>query len=79
VVRSEKVSGISTDGREELATLLQFLRDGDTLVVSRIDRLARSLRDLENIVHDLRDRAADRHLYGRRQVFPRHARRVLRI
>jgi DNA invertase Pin-like site-specific DNA recombinase len=29
VVRSEKVSGISTDGREELATLLQFLRDGE--------------------------------------------------
>jgi DNA invertase Pin-like site-specific DNA recombinase len=56
VVRSEKVSGISTDGREELATLLQFLRDGDTLVVSRIDRLARSLRDLKNIVHDLRER-----------------------
>jgi len=55
-VRSEKVSGISTDGREELATLLQFLRDGDTLVVSRIDRLARSLRDLKNIVHDLRER-----------------------
>jgi DNA invertase Pin-like site-specific DNA recombinase len=56
VVRSEKVTGASTDGREELATLLQFLRDGDTLVVTRIDRLARSLRDLQNIVHDLRQR-----------------------
>jgi DNA invertase Pin-like site-specific DNA recombinase len=42
--------------REELATLLQFLREGDTLVVTRIDRLARSLRDLQNIVHDLRQR-----------------------
>ena len=58
MVRSEKVSGISTDGREELATLLQFLRDGDTLVVSRIDRLARSLRDLKNIVHNLRERVS---------------------
>ena len=56
MVRSEKVSGISTDGREELATLLQFLREGDALVVTRIDRLARSLRDLQNIVHDLRQR-----------------------
>jgi DNA invertase Pin-like site-specific DNA recombinase len=56
VVRSEKVTGTSTDGREELATLLQFLREGDTLVVTRIDRLARSLRDLQNIVHDLRQR-----------------------
>jgi DNA invertase Pin-like site-specific DNA recombinase len=56
VVRSEKVTGTSTDGREEQATLPQFLRDGDTLVVTRIDRLARSLRDLQNTVHDLRQR-----------------------
>jgi DNA invertase Pin-like site-specific DNA recombinase len=56
VVRSEKVTGTSTEGRQELATLLQFLREGDTLVVTRIDRLARSLRDLQNIVHDLRQR-----------------------
>ena len=54
LVRSDKVTGTSTEGREELATLLQFLREGDTLVVTRIDRLARSLRDLQNIVHDLR-------------------------
>jgi DNA invertase Pin-like site-specific DNA recombinase len=47
VVRSEKVTGTTTDGREELTTLLQFLREGDTLVVTRIDRLARSLRDLQ--------------------------------
>jgi len=40
VVRSEKVTGTSTEGREELATLLQFLREGDTLVVTRVDRLA---------------------------------------
>ena len=56
VVRSEKVTGTSTDGREEPATLLEFLREGDALVVTRIDRLARSLRDLQNIVHDLRQR-----------------------
>ena len=57
VVRSQKVTGASADGREELATLLQFLREGDTLMVTRIDRLARSLRDLQNIVHDLRQRS----------------------
>jgi DNA invertase Pin-like site-specific DNA recombinase len=51
VIRSEKVTGTTTDGREELATPLQFLREGDALVVTRIDRLARSLRDLQNIVH----------------------------
>jgi len=36
--------------------LLAFLREGDTLVVTRIDRLARSIRDLQNIVHDLKSR-----------------------
>jgi DNA invertase Pin-like site-specific DNA recombinase len=56
VVRSEKVSGTSTEGREELKTLLLFLRKDDTLVVTRIDRLARSTRDLQNIVHELRER-----------------------
>ena len=33
---------------------MQFLRRGDTLVVTRIDRFARSLRDLQNLVHELR-------------------------
>jgi len=50
VIRSEKVTSTSTEGREELATPLQFVREGGTLVVTRIDRLARSLRDLQNIV-----------------------------
>jgi DNA invertase Pin-like site-specific DNA recombinase len=53
VIRSEKVSGTSVNGRTELTTLMQFLRDGDTLVVTRVDRLARSIRDLQNIVHEL--------------------------
>ncbi len=56
VIRSEKVSGTSRDGRDELATMMEFLRDGDTLMVTRIDRLARSVRDLMNIVHELGER-----------------------
>ena len=56
VVREEKVSGTSLKGRSELTTLLEFLRKGDELVVTRIDRLARSMRDLQNIVHDLTER-----------------------
>ena len=52
-IRQEKVSGTSIQGRDELNTLLEFLRDGDELVVTRIDRLARSIRDLQNIVYDL--------------------------
>ena len=56
VVREEKVSGTSLKGRSELTTLLEFLRTGDELVVTRIDRLARSMRDLRNIVHDLTEK-----------------------
>ena len=52
-IRQEKVSGISTQGRDELKTLLDFLREGDELVVTRVDRLARSIRDLQNIVYEL--------------------------
>lgn len=56
VIREEKVSGTGIEGREELKTMLEFLREGDTLVVTRIDRLARNMRDLQNIVHDLKAR-----------------------
>jgi DNA invertase Pin-like site-specific DNA recombinase len=52
-IRQEKVSGTSVQGRDELNTLLEFLRKGDELVVTRVDRLARSIRDLQNIVYDL--------------------------
>ncbi len=54
VIRSEKASGASRTGRTELALLLQFLRRGDTLMVTRVDRLARSIKDLQDIVHELR-------------------------
>jgi DNA invertase Pin-like site-specific DNA recombinase len=56
VIRAEKASGSSRQGRSELETLMQFLRPGDTLIVTRIDRLARSLRDLQDIVHELREK-----------------------
>jgi DNA invertase Pin-like site-specific DNA recombinase len=56
IIRAEKTSGASRRGRSELETLLEFLRPGDTLIVTRIDRLARSLRDLKNIVHELREK-----------------------
>ena len=56
VVREEKLSGTSLNGRTELQTLMEFMRDGDELVVTRIDRLARSIRDLQNLVHELKNR-----------------------
>jgi len=57
-IRSEKVSGTSLQGRQELQTVLDFLRDGDTLMVTRIDRLARSVKDLEAIVETIRAKGA---------------------
>ena len=48
-VYSEKVSGAQTD-RVELTKLLRRLDTGDVLIVTRLDRLARSTRDLLNIL-----------------------------
>ncbi|ACA20668.1 Resolvase domain [Methylobacterium sp. 4-46] len=53
VIRSEKRSGASTEGRAELQTLMDFARKGDAIVVTRIDRLARSIADLAAIVRQL--------------------------
>lgn len=58
IVRSEKVSGGSRDGREELATILSFFRPGDELVVTRLDRLGRDTRDVLNIIHDCEQKQA---------------------
>lgn len=58
IIRSEKKSGTALKGRTELETLLAFIRPGDTLMVTRIDRLARSVADLEGIVNTLKERGA---------------------
>src|SRR6266576_5769978 len=58
VIRSEKRSGTSTTGRVELQTVLDFLRRGDVLMVTRIDRLARSIGDLQDIVRTVRAKGA---------------------
>ena len=55
-VWSEKASGTSRSGRKELDALLDYVRSGDTLVVTRIDRLARSVKDLQDIVYLLREK-----------------------
>ncbi len=58
IVRSEKRSGTALKGRTELETILDFLQVGDTLVVTRIDRLARSVADLERIVAEVKAKGA---------------------
>jgi DNA invertase Pin-like site-specific DNA recombinase len=54
-VFKEKRSGLDT-GRPALKQCLEFLRDGDTLLVTKIDRLARSTSDLYRIVSELAEK-----------------------
>ncbi len=54
-VFTEKASGAQRD-RPELQAALDYIREGDTLVVWRLDRLARSLKQLIETVEDLEQR-----------------------
>lgn len=53
IIRAEKASCASRKRRSELQLLLDFLRPGDTLTVTRIDYLPRSIKDLQDIVFAL--------------------------
>jgi DNA invertase Pin-like site-specific DNA recombinase len=53
----EKISGAKAD-RPELAKLMRRLEEGDTVIVCRLDRLARSTRDLLNLLEQISDRSA---------------------
>lgn len=57
-IRSEKVSGASRNGRAELTTVIEFLRPGDELMVTRLDRLGRDTRDVLNLIHECEQRGA---------------------
>jgi DNA invertase Pin-like site-specific DNA recombinase len=61
IIRQEKASGTSMNGRTELQTILDFISTGDTLVVTRIDRLARSVGDLQTIVRAIKAKGAVLH------------------
>jgi len=56
-VYAEKISGARSN-RPELAKVLKRLDTGDVLIVTRLDRLARSTRDLLNILDDIAKRGA---------------------
>jgi DNA invertase Pin-like site-specific DNA recombinase len=58
LVLEEKVSGTKRVGREQLDLALKILSPGDVLVVTRLDRLGRSMRDLANIAHELQEKGA---------------------
>jgi DNA invertase Pin-like site-specific DNA recombinase len=56
-VFAEKISGARTD-RAELTKVMRRIEVGDLLIVTRLDRLARSTRDLLNILHQLAEKGA---------------------
>lgn len=55
----EKLSGKVADSRKQLQACLKFIRKGDTLVVTKLDRLARSVYDLHTIAQSLKEKGAD--------------------
>lgn len=64
----DKISGKSTD-RPELQKMLSFIREGDTLIVHSLDRLARNLGDLLGMVEDLTNRGISLHFIAERLDF----------
>jgi len=58
VIFEEKASGTKREGRTELQKVLSVLGEGDALVVTRLDRLGRSMRDLANIAHEIEQAGA---------------------
>lgn len=56
---AEKASGVKREGRDQLDHLLRSLRKGDCVVITRLDRLARSTRDLLTIAKQVEEVGAD--------------------
>ena len=55
-VFAEQVSSVAE--REQLMAALEYLRDGDVLTVTKLDRIARSVRELMEIVHRIEEKGA---------------------
>ena len=58
-VLAEKLSGKTTDNRKALQTLIEYVREGDTVMVTKLDRLARSVSDAVKIVEALEAKGVD--------------------
>lgn len=56
---SEQVSSVDVTNREQLAQALDFIREGDALVVTKLDRLARSVGHLLTIMEKIKAKGAD--------------------
>ena len=55
---SEKISSVDIAKRVELENALDFLREGDTLIITKLDRLARSVRHLMEVVDRIKKKKA---------------------
>lgn len=55
----EKTSGATRKGRASLAEAIRFARQGDAIIVTRLDRLARSVPDLHAISQELQNKGVD--------------------
>jgi DNA invertase Pin-like site-specific DNA recombinase len=69
-VFGEQRSGKSIEGRPALQEALAYVRAGDTLVVWSLDRLTRSLSDLDRIVKTLSSKGVTLELLSERMIFP---------
>lgn len=65
----DKVSGGSRTARVGLAECLRYIRDGDTVRVASMDRLARSLVDLQQIVDEILQKGASVHFVKEGQSY----------
>ena len=66
VIRAEKASGTTTEGRPVLELVLDMMTSGDKLVVWKLDRLARNMKDLSDIVHTLEEKGASLEILDQR-------------
>lgn len=55
----EKASGKNRTARPELESMLNFVREGDTVIVDSISRFARSTRDLLNLIEELKEKGVE--------------------
>lgn len=58
IIYAEKITGAKRAGRNELSNLLEVVQPGDQILVKKIDRLARSIRDLREIVDEIASKGA---------------------
>lgn len=66
---TEKKSGKATNERTELKSCIEYLREGDTLNVHSIDRLARNLMDLKNLVTKINAKGSNVHFHKENLIF----------